>query len=346
MVILTINFVLVFVGPAVVDGVWKIIIAYITYVLIGLTFDMNDIPKNAVFLVATPNLKERNSLSIYRTAGMLLGAAVIGVVAPALIEAGSTVMEGYMILVFSGAAMMLIFTFAGVTGIRERIEPVEEKRPKAKDVFRIYSRKPMLLMLLTSLAFTASINTMGGANVLYATEILGDLSYTSLSSILTLVGTIPGFIGFPLLANRIDKRKLMFIAIGISIFSAAIRILAPASVLLYYVGSALSSLALGGFITMSGLFSVDNNDYIEQQMHIRAEGISLRRYSHPLSLGIARFQYIQHRSLLSEHSPPPIPQALFIRRLLRALHLRAFAAVSAANRSTGFHESPLFCSNP
>lgn len=274
MVILSINFVLLFVGPALVDGIWKIIVAYITYILIGITFDMNDIPKNAVFIVATPNIKERNSLSIYRTAGMLIGVAIIGIIVPILVKLGRTEMEGYMIMVFTGAFIMLAFTFAGVSGIKERIEPAEENKYKVKDIIRVYSKKPMFIMLLSSLLFTANLAVTTTANAYYATYILGNFSYLALVSIMVLLGSVPGFIIFPILANKINKKTLLMAALLISAVSSIVKLMDPSNVPLYMISTIISSICLGGFITISSLIGVDNSDYIEHQMHIRVEGMS------------------------------------------------------------------------
>lgn len=273
MVVLSINLYLVFAGPLFASGVWKYVIAYITYTLIGFTFDLTDIPKNAVFVTATNNPDDRGSLSIWRTAGMLIGGTFIGIIAPEIIAALPEEKDGYMLLVYVSIAIMLIFTFVGSLGIKERVVPVEERRATIRETLRLYALRPVLITLLASLLLNVLQNLVGGISVHYAVYILGDMKYTSLASVITLFGTFPGFIITPYLARKVDGRVLFAGSGALMMVGCLVRFLAPSSVAIYYLSTFFHAVGIGAFIIMASLFLADNNNYVEYKMGIRSEAM-------------------------------------------------------------------------
>ena len=102
-IICVINYILLWFGAA-WSPVGKYAIVYVTYLLLGWTFDIMDISKNSLVPVMSADSKERNSLSLFAALGTMAGAAVLGVVSP-LIVAEAT-LENYYILIFGSMAMV------------------------------------------------------------------------------------------------------------------------------------------------------------------------------------------------------------------------------------------------
>ena len=73
-------------------------IVYVTYLLLGWTFDIMDISKNSLLPVMSADDKERNSLSLFNALGTMIGSAVLAVAAPILVAEGT--LQNYYVLIF------------------------------------------------------------------------------------------------------------------------------------------------------------------------------------------------------------------------------------------------------
>ena len=72
-IICVINYILLWFG-AVWIPVGKYVIVYVTYLLLGWTFDIMDISKNSLLPVMSADDKERNSLSLFNALGTMIGS--------------------------------------------------------------------------------------------------------------------------------------------------------------------------------------------------------------------------------------------------------------------------------
>lgn len=91
-IICVINYILLWFG-AVWIPVGKYVIVYVTYLLLGWTFDIMDISKNSLLPVMSADDKERNSLSLFNALGTMIGSAVLAVAAPILPQLKSVLGE-------------------------------------------------------------------------------------------------------------------------------------------------------------------------------------------------------------------------------------------------------------
>ncbi len=79
--IASINFALMWFGPAWATA-GKLVIAYVSYLLLGLTYDIFDIAKNSLLPAMTANPKERLSLGSIGAVGGILGGMIFSIIAP------------------------------------------------------------------------------------------------------------------------------------------------------------------------------------------------------------------------------------------------------------------------
>lgn len=136
-IICVINYILLWFG-AVWSPVGKYVIVYVTYLLLGWTFDIMDISKNSLLPVMTTDDKERNSLSLFNALGSMIGGAVIGVLGPVIVADGK--LESYYVLIFGSMALTLVLSISGALSVKERVEFRENNEEK-------YSLKEMLQFL-------------------------------------------------------------------------------------------------------------------------------------------------------------------------------------------------------
>ncbi|HAL74268.1 MAG TPA: MFS transporter, partial [Clostridiales bacterium] len=97
-IVCAINYILLWFGPLWVPA-GKLVVAYITYILIGITFDMMDIPLNSLIPAMTDHEKDRSSLSAIKGIFLALGGIAIGITAPLVIANTANQVNAYYILI-------------------------------------------------------------------------------------------------------------------------------------------------------------------------------------------------------------------------------------------------------
>ena len=117
-VICVINYILLWFG-AVWSPVGKYAIVYITYILLGWTFDIMDISLNSLLPVMTTDNKERNQLSLIKAIGYTIGGMGLSVVGPIIVASGT--LESYYVLIFGAMAVTLVCSIVGALGVKERV---------------------------------------------------------------------------------------------------------------------------------------------------------------------------------------------------------------------------------
>ena len=78
------NFLLLWFGPAWTTS-GKLTIAYISYLVLGFSFDYMDIPKNSFLPAMTANPKERSSLGMLIALGTIVSGMVVAIIAPLIL---------------------------------------------------------------------------------------------------------------------------------------------------------------------------------------------------------------------------------------------------------------------
>ena len=96
-VLCSINFLLLWFGPLMATS-GKLVIAYITYLLIGVLFPVMDISLNSMLPVMTTDMGERNTLSSLKGFVYMLGMFGLNMIAPIIIG-NTSEKEGYIRLI-------------------------------------------------------------------------------------------------------------------------------------------------------------------------------------------------------------------------------------------------------
>jgi GPH family glycoside/pentoside/hexuronide:cation symporter/glucuronide carrier protein len=267
------NFLLVWFGPLWAPG-GKLAVAYISYLILGITFDLMDIPLNSMIPVMTDNDKERNSLSAIKGAAYMSGMMLLNMSFPLILAAASNPTSGYYSLILTGTAIVLVFTIIGVRGIRERIEPVNtEEKYKLKDIIPILTSRPVLVMLFTSLIFFVAMATASGCAMYFYTYVLDNrLDVFSLTSLLSLAGMLPFMILTPFFANRYGKKPIYLISLLIASVIPLIRLISVTNIPLLLGVTILTGMGSGFSMTLINGLQADNVDYVEYTRKQRAEG--------------------------------------------------------------------------
>lgn len=272
-VICCINFVLLWFGPLWVPA-GKLVVAYITYILIGVTFSLMDIPLNSLIPVMTDDQKERGSLGAIRGLFQMIGAMVITMAAPVLLASVDNQVTAFYILIFTVAAVILVFSMIGVLGVKERIMPSKHhKRYALKDVLTFIKSKPILITFLATVLFGIATTAASASNIFFFIYVMdGMLAEMGLVGLVSMVGLLPAIAVSGKLARKYGKKKIFALGLLINALTTLIRLVAVTNFPLILITSAISGIGTGFFTAILPSIQADNVDYIDYEHKYRAEG--------------------------------------------------------------------------
>ena len=188
-ILCSLNFLLLWFGPMMVPS-GKLVIAYISYLLIGVMFPIMDISLNSLLPVMTTDMNERQKLSAIKGFVYMAGAVVLGIVAP-LVLGDTSNRNGYIALIVGATIIIFVCSILGTLGVKERVtKQAGAASYTIKDLFRILTQKPVLISFIAVLVFTIGNNVQSTVTAYFFTYIIGDLTLSSVASLLSFVGLI------------------------------------------------------------------------------------------------------------------------------------------------------------
>ena len=286
-IICVINYILVWFGALWIP-VGKYVVVYITYLLLGWTFDVMDIALNSILPVMSEDVKERNTLSLLKVIGFAAGSMVLSIIGPLLVANGT--LKEYYILIFGSMLITLVFSVGGALLIKERVafKGDEEEKYSFRDLLGFFRLPPVSSLFLTSLVF--GIGTyLTGANTFFYTYVMGDLKLMSSVTMFQYMGMMPMMLLSPIIANKIGKKKACSIGLTLAGCGFLIRLLSPTSYILACIGTLLFGIGSGTFAPMAYGLQADNTSYVEYHTgkHAEAAIASLNSFITKVAQGIA-----------------------------------------------------------
>lgn len=287
-IICSLNYALLWFGPA-----WfptaKYVVAYITYLLLGWTFDIMDIPLNSMLPVMTDDLKQRNTLSLIKSLCYGVGMLVVGVVAPVVVAEAT--LENYYKLIFGALAVVVVCSVVGSLGLKERIRFSNDVTQKYsfKELLKFFTMGPVLSFFLCDFVVNVAGNLVTAASTFFYTYIMGDLTLASSMSLFTMIG---GNVMYVLILLNVPGKlgKRIVTGVGLLLTGGAymLRLINPTDFTLLVI--LLNVVSLGG--GFEGLLKygiqADNTNYIEYKTGKHAESAvaSLSSLTTKLAQGI------------------------------------------------------------
>jgi len=281
------NYILLWFG-AVWSPVGKYVIVYVTYLLLGFTFDIMDISLNSLLPVMTADMKERNGLSLLKMVAYMIGALGFSIAGPLIVA--SKTLESYYILIFGAMAITLVGSIVGALGVKERVAFKGEEKEKytVKDMLRFLSMKPVWVLFVANLLTALSSQMVTGSGTYFYTYIMGDLTIMSLATSLNMVGTLPGLFISPAISNKIGKRNTYILGAALMFGGYMVRLIDPRSLILIYVSTIVAGLGAGITSPLIYVLQADNTNYVQYKTGKRCEAAiaSLSSFVTKLGQGI------------------------------------------------------------
>ena len=285
-VLCSLNFLLLWFGPMLSMG-HKLLIAYISYLLIGVIFPIMDIALNSMLPVMTTDMNERNQLSSIKGLFYMLGMLALSSAAP-LILGDSSNRSGYVRLITLVVVLVLVFSVGGTLGLKERVQPEPGQKYSLRDLFRVMTFKPIWSTFLASLFYMIGMTLINTVNAYYFTYVLGNFRLFSVVSLVQTAAIFPAMIVAGRLIPSLGKKKLYIIGLICFGVLPVIRMAAPTNIPLLMVVSLLIGAGQGICMPLSYGIQADNTDYIEVKINQRMEGAvaSLSSFITKFSMGI------------------------------------------------------------
>lgn len=269
-VLCSLNFLVMWYGP-----LWatagKLVIAYVTYLLLGFTYDIMDISKNSLLPSMTSNLHERNKLGAVSAFGGLFGAMLFTIGIPIVLGNNADISR-YSIVILMCVGVVVFLSSIGVAGIKERVTPAhDEKKYSIRDYVKILLNKPVYILLIFNILFAIGQYLIGAVNAYFFKYVIPDYTLLGVVGLVQMVGILPGIFLAGTIFKKFGKKKSLVVSIAILIVFTLIRLIDPVNVPLVFVSTFVLGFVLGLYMTIINIMTADNIDYVEYKMKIRSE---------------------------------------------------------------------------
>jgi len=258
----------------------KLVYAYITYILLSITYSIINIPYAALTAAITQDNKEVVSLTsirmLFSNTGGLIVSFGVPLLAGIFTQATGETSSGWQItMTIMGilGALLLIYSFFNT---KERVQVSHEKESQItfKDIFiQLKSNRPLVIVcffFILNFGVNSIVNSVGIYYVTY------NVDRPDLVKWYGLLGTLPALILMPLMPMMykwMGKKKLLFTALSCkAIGLIALFLVPPTMIPLVFASRAIAAI---GTITAGGFtwaLIPETIDYGEYKTGKRASG--------------------------------------------------------------------------
>jgi len=267
------NFAAMFLGPD-LSYTGKLVYAYITYLVFGITFDLVDIPYSSLMVTMTQDTNERNKLNSLIAIGLMVGTGLTLVATVPLVGLFPTPQMGYrMVGILYGLIAIIGIALAAIFG-KERVEKAEDESYSFRELYPIFiQNKPFMILMLSLVLFSIGNFVVTSANVIFYTYFVGDAELFGPIQLATAPALLLAIIAMPYLARKLGKRNTymlgyaLTIAIGVLFF-----VTQPTSIALLVVFAAGMAVAGSPGAALIDSMVADTNEYAEWLTGLRSEG--------------------------------------------------------------------------
>jgi GPH family glycoside/pentoside/hexuronide:cation symporter len=277
--------------PGMSDGFY-LAWAFVTYILWGTLYSTVNIPYGSMASVITADPVERTTLSTFRTMGAMLASLIINVVGPLLVFVNNKIDANRMLMaaiIFGILALACYMACVKLT--TERIAAPETEKPKGnmgQTMKGLVKNKPLIWILIASLAFMVNTMLIGAVNVYLFKD------YFSNAAALSMVGfiqTAAVFLAIPLvkpLVARFGKKETAAAGMLLAFIAyLALYLLPDLDLTPFLVITAVGMFGFAFFNLVVWAFVTDVIDYHEYLTGLREDATVYSIYSMARKVGQA-----------------------------------------------------------
>ena len=279
--LLAITAILVFTAPNLVDGMSKLVVVFVTYLLYEVVYSMFNIPYGSLLSAMSQNEGERAMLSSARGVGGMLGSMLPTVLFPIIITGFERTPElGYGLGVTICAVAGFVMCFLSYAFTEERCGDVDKKEvqeTKVTDIINSIRYNQAFLALIIHGVFQGmnqAINMTMGTYMF--SDVLGNMTYMSVSYVLTMPLSMCVLLFSPKLIQKHGTmpiiQKSLVIGSGIYVLLFIMHILTNVNVWVHMIVSALAGTFTNVGVMMQWGLVGQTVDFNEKILGKRSEG--------------------------------------------------------------------------
>lgn len=258
---------------------WKLAYAYATYILLGMSYTLVNMPYGALAASMTQNADERSSLSGFRMFFAIVGAVVVSSAVQPLVRAFggsdfSSVGFSKTALIFAAAILPLYFLV--FSGTREIVQPRQSKKIPLKTLCRaVFGNRPLVIILISTLIASTCLFIRQSMLVYYCTYVMGNAAMASALLALMTGMLVVGVVTAAPLSKKIGSKKAtMMIGLIVSgLCCLGMYLTGPEQTTFLYVWIVIGSAFSGLTYVMIWSMVADTIEYGEWKTGARADGV-------------------------------------------------------------------------
>lgn len=314
--LLAVTAIIVFTAPNYLEGASKLVVVFVSYMTYTLLYNMFNIPYGSLLTVMSKNEDERAKLSSARGIGGMLGSMLPSIAFPIIISTFSKTPElGYGLGVTICAVLGFVFCLMSYFFTEERCgDAVKEEVQESNftDIFDVARKNRAFMALAIHGVFQGIMQATNMSMGTYIfSDVLGDLSLMSLSSICVMPFTGAALVLSPRLVKKMGTMNLIRggLVIGSAVYFVlfALHVFMDVNPMVHIMISAIGGTFTGvGTMMQWGLVG-ETIDYNEYLLGKRSEGTiygtfnMLRRFGQAIgtSGSVALLGWIGYDAVLS-----------------------------------------------
>ncbi|WP_181216842.1 MFS transporter [Bacillus subtilis] len=269
----------------------NMVYAYVTYILLGMSFSMQTIPVNSLTGRMTNSVEERTVLTTTRMIlvyiGILLSISCATPLATAI--GGEDQAFGFQMTALIYAAVSIVLNLFSFFTVRERIQPKKRKKQGIKKTLSVlFQNKPLLMLISSFLAFAIGFNIKLSTMVYYFTYNVNHKEFVFMGTVLFFGAALISNLFIPFFSEKWGRKQVMIITAALSLISyAGLHFTPYSSIPLIFIWLFASGFFTTPLNTLAWGMVADCVDYAEWKTGIRADGVVISSMSFINKLGVA-----------------------------------------------------------
>lgn len=294
--ICSLNYILLWIGPALVEKNFQLMTAYISYLLLGVTFPVMDISLNSLLPILSQNQDERDTLSSIKVIGYGIGTITIEIFVPIVLSLLGETKITYICIIIISTFLILILTVGGTIAIKNENTVLEnsiEKTVNGLQAFlQVLKEKNIYSTFLSGICFYTGNAVLTVSNTYYATYYLGNIKYLAYITIATYSLEMFVILLLPYITQKYEKKLIFSSGLFLAGTGLLIRFISWNSIgldlIALIVSSSIYGLGYGFVMILFYSIQADNVDKVFNNSKIQAEGTiaSLMSMSNKIGKGI------------------------------------------------------------
>ncbi len=256
---------------------YKLVYAYVTYVLLMVSYSLVNIPYSAMPALMTDDPRDRTTLAAFRMFFAIFATMLVGALTLKLVDkfGGGNKQLGYQITMALMAVVGTLLFWVCFAFTREKVLPVVQEKQVKSDLGVLLKGQAWWMMALMGICVYTALSITGGSVLYYFKYVVGDVSKASMYLFTVGLALLLGILISVQLTKRFCKRKvMMFAATAAGVFYITFYFLNPQNTTSVYACGFIIQLFNG--ITVPILWSMvaDTADDAELRSGRRMVGLT------------------------------------------------------------------------